>query len=133
MSERGEGLWGAAGRAAPVLVLRWAVLLAVLLWALPVCAHGAGEPFAAPVPAVSASAVDGDAQVCPDREHGPGGTHCRPVSAAVAGTTGPLAVPFRPVAEETAPDPAPHSPPSRGTPGAPAPTPDIHQLQVQRT
>ncbi|WP_460068063.1 hypothetical protein [Streptomyces sp. YKOK-I1] len=139
MSECGEGPRGAVGHAAPVLVLRWAMLLAVLLWALPVCAHGAPEPFAAPVAAaVSAGAVDEGARpaaapVCPDEEHRPGGTHCRPVSGAVAGTAGPVAVPFRPVGEAIAPLRAPHSPSSRGAPGPPARAPDIHQLQVQRT
>ncbi|WP_340377286.1 hypothetical protein U5640_20880 [Streptomyces sp. SS7] len=140
MGERGEGVRGAAGRVAPVLVLRWVMLLAVLLWALPVCAHDAREPFAAPAAAVWAGAADGDegarssaAPLCPDREHRPGGTHCRPVSGAVAGTAGPLAVPFRPVGEAIAPARAPHAPSSRGAPDPPARTPDIHRLQVQRT
>ncbi|MEU1518009.1 hypothetical protein ABZ490_38695 [Streptomyces sp. NPDC005811] len=134
MSERGEGPRGAAGRAAPVLVLCRAMLLAVLLWALPVCAHGAGEPFAAPVAAaVDEGARPAAAPLCPDQEHRPGGTHCRPVSGAVAGTAGPVAVPFRPVGEAITPVPAAHSASSRGTPGPPARAPDIHQLQVQRT
>ncbi|MGA4844070.1 hypothetical protein [Streptomyces sp. G45] len=144
MSDRQDGFRGAAGHAARVFVLRCAALLAVVLWALPVCAHAANEP---PATAPSATAVSADAphpatadafgtsaHLCVGAGHDSGDTHCRASAEELTTGTGPNPSPPSPEALALVPAvcgaavPAPQGPPP-----APVRAPGIHQLQVQRT
>ncbi|MEW2529619.1 hypothetical protein [Streptomyces sp. NPDC047071] len=146
MSKRRQGTRSAAGRVAPLLVLRCAALFAVLVWMLPVCGHASNG--AAPAPVVSAApqasgttslatstnVLSGRGHACPDTEHRPGDAHCRPVSRATVATSSPAPVPVPLSADVTAaPWAAAESTAARGAPADPAPAPGIHQLQVQRT
>lgn len=138
MRNRHEGFRGTARRAAPLLVLRTAALLAVVMWVLPLCTHASSDAFptSAPTkagmrvsPQESPGAVVG--HLCPDR--GPGGEHCRPSAEAVTG-----AAPSQPVPSLRARDVVPAATlpgdrAARGVPHREDQTPGIHQLQVQRT
>ncbi|MFI8931292.1 hypothetical protein ACIG3E_26925 [Streptomyces sp. NPDC053474] len=146
MSDRQQGTGSAAGRVAPLLVLRCAALFAVLVWMLPVCGHASNAAAPVPVASVVASPAGGTTSLatstnvlsgrghdCPDREHGPGDAHCRPVTEAAVATSSPAPVPPPLSADVTAAPWAAESLAARGAPPEPAPTPGIHQLQVQRT
>ncbi|WP_409474531.1 hypothetical protein [Streptomyces sp. HC307] len=139
MSDRHLGFRGAAGRAAPFAVLHCAALLAVVLWVLPVCTHSADEAFRVPVASDTGNALGAGAvrtaatHECPDMEHGPGDTHCRPAAQAVANTAFSVPVPPLRAADVTVAAWTPHAPPARGAPEALVHTPGIHQLQIQRT
>ncbi|MFD5573543.1 hypothetical protein [Streptomyces cadmiisoli] len=172
MSNRYLDLRGATGRAAPLVVLRCAALLAVLMWLLPVCAHSTEEaarttpaaaPGTAPAPAASVpgaapadsvpgtsvptasgpgdppAATDaarafraGDVHDCPDREHRPGDTHCRPAAKAVASTASGVPVPPPRATDVTGAGRDGLSPPCRGAPDVLVHTPGIHRLGIQR-
>ncbi|MBC9715073.1 hypothetical protein H9Y04_21205 [Streptomyces sp. TRM66268-LWL] len=149
MSERRYEVRCAARQVSALFVLRCAALLAVVLWALPLCAHPAHalrEAAAAESVSMSVSvsgsmpgsAVDPSTSVpalghvCPDLEHGGGDAHCRASAGALATTATP--VPSA-AAHDAVALPAGEAllvHPVRGSPGADAPTPGIHQLQVQR-
>ncbi|WP_158857422.1 hypothetical protein [Streptomyces sp. NRRL B-1347] len=145
MGNRQRGTGSAARRAAPLLVVRCAALFAVLVWMLPVCGHASNA--AAPLPVASADSLASSAtssatstnvlpsrdHICPDREHGPGDAHCRPVTGAAVATTHPAPVPLPLSTDVTAAPWVARSAAARGAPADPAPTPGIHQLQVQRT
>ncbi|MBZ9638407.1 hypothetical protein [Streptomyces sp. PSKA30] len=100
MSIRRQGIRDARGGAAPVVVLRCAALLAVLMWVLPVCAHSADATLRVPAASALGTGLSTDAAVrsaagheCPDTEHRPGDAHCR---SAEAVTGAPFAL-FRPM------------------------------------
>ncbi|WP_432044013.1 hypothetical protein [Streptomyces cadmiisoli] len=172
MSNRYLDLRGATGRAAPLVVLRCAALLAVLMWLLPVCTHSAEEavrttPAAAPAAPAPAASVPGSAPAdsvpgtsvptasgpgdppaaaaaarafragdvhdCPDLEHRPGDTHCRPAAKAVASTASSgVPVPPPRATDVTGAGRDGLSPPCRGTPDVLVRTPGIHRLGIQR-
>ncbi|WP_327153325.1 hypothetical protein OHU45_02600 [Streptomyces tubercidicus] len=145
MTDRQAGVRGAAGRAAPLFMLRCAALLAVLMWMLPVCAHAAGAAVpasAAVMPgSVMSTGTSGPAETtastntvhaCPETQHGPGDVYCHPVSGAAASPASPVPVPSAQTADVTAAVSASGAPPAHGAPTASVRTPGIHQLQVQR-
>ncbi|MGC4971686.1 hypothetical protein ACLQ2D_02105 [Streptomyces sp. DT199] len=138
MNNRHQQLRGAAGHAAPLVVLRWAALLAVLMWVLPVCTHDGEKTFGVPAASVQGSTVSpatvqpAAGHACPDMEHGPGDAHCRPATEFVVGTAPSVPVPSLHAADVTVAVQAPGSPPARGAPGVLVPSPGIHHLQIQR-
>ncbi len=112
------------------------VLLALLLVALPLCAHPlATADGAPPRPVATAAHPTGDRAVvtplCVDAGPG-GGARCHAVDRAVTGTapSSPLAAPgaTSTVVADRAPGPVG---PGSGQLGARAP--DLHWLQIQRT
>ncbi|MFH8447806.1 hypothetical protein ACH4CD_01100 [Streptomyces fungicidicus] len=140
MSNRHQGFRSAERQAAPLRVLRWAALLAVLAWVLPVCAHTDGPAVRQSVMSVpgAAGGVDGTARTitpheCPDTGHGQGDVRCRPADEAVASTGSSLTVPSPRGTDVIDPARTPNSPQARGAPEVLAHAPGIHQLQVQRT
>ncbi|WP_405961270.1 hypothetical protein OG235_37045 [Streptomyces sp. NBC_00024] len=140
MSNRHQGLRGAAVGVTPLVVLRCAALLAVLMWVLPLCAHASDEAFGV-APAASApgganstggAVRPATAHGCPGMEHGPGDAHCRPAAGAVTSAASSVPVPSLPDADVTVTGWAPNSPTARGAPAVLVLTPGIHHLQIQR-
>ncbi|WLW51258.1 hypothetical protein [Streptomyces sp. YU58] len=150
MNNRRQGPRGGAGDTAPFVVLRWAALLAVLMWVLPICTHTSAENSPPPAASVSADGTTAEPSVlagagagaravaaveahrtCPNTEHGPGDTHGRSTTGAAANTASPLPAPC-PRAVDVSALGSPGAPPARGAPPDLARTPGIHQLQVQR-
>ncbi|MGW4825580.1 hypothetical protein ACWEP4_43675 [Streptomyces sp. NPDC004227] len=138
MSDRHQGFRGAARRAASVLALRCAALVAVLMWVLPVCTHAAHEVFSVPAAPVAhtstaVTAPDSAAHVCFDTDDGPGDTNCRAAGGAVASLASPVAVPSPHAVGTAAAVWTSDSAAARGEAGVLVHTPGIHQLQVLRT
>ncbi|MDT9698382.1 hypothetical protein [Streptomyces sp. P17] len=133
MSNRYLGVRGAVGHVTPFLVLRCAVLLAALMWLLPVCVHSSGESLRVPATSsqgsVQTALGSAAGHECPDTEHGPGDSHCR---SAEAVTSTSVALPSFQAADVTAAVRTQGSPPPRAAPGVLVHTPGIHHLQVQR-
>ncbi|KFF98215.1 hypothetical protein IQ62_26005 [Streptomyces scabiei] len=139
MSNRQQGVRGAAGHAAPLLVLRLAALLAVLMWVLPVCTHAGGPTLPNAAASTPGSVVStgttvqmGAAHACPDARHGPGDAHCRPATGAAASPASPVPGPPAQTADVTTASSTPGTPPARGASADLPHSPGIHQLQVQR-
>lgn len=138
VSDRHQGFRGAARRAASVLALRCAALVAVVMWVFPVCTHAAHEVFSVPAAPVAHTSTavtvpDSVAHVCFDTDDGPGDTHCRAAGGAVASLASPVAVPSPHAVGTAAAVWTPDSAAVRGETGVLVHTPGIHQLQVQRT
>lgn len=141
MSNRRQGPRGGAGNTAPFLVLRWAALVGVLMWVLPICTHAPAEAATESVASVSVDATAAGPAVrvgavlaertCPNTQHGPGDAHGRSTTATAVNTASPLPGPC-PRGVDVSAVGAPAAPPARGAPPDLAHTPGIHQLQVQR-
>ncbi|QKW07900.1 hypothetical protein HUT18_17400 [Streptomyces sp. NA04227] len=149
---RDEGC--ATAPAAAQFLLRCAALLALVIWAVPVCSHAASgsvgsfvpdpsAPVSASVAApvntsasapVNASAELTEEHLCPGSGHSPGDTDCRAATRAPV-----LPASAAPGCSPGGPDA--HPPALRSGTALPGPgmpevrehTPGIHQLQVQRT